>query len=85
MLYTDGLTDAPGLQSVPIAEVEQLLVEQGEADVDLLADSIRALKRRRRPAGSQDDTAVLVVRFEATEPVVAPVTLDEPALTAPGD
>ena len=80
VLYTDGLTDAPGVQSVPIAEVEELLAERDDADVDTLADSIRALKRRRRPSGSQDDTALLVIRFESSRP--APVPADPDVETA---
>lgn len=64
VLYTDGLTDAPGEQGVPIAEVEELLRERGgSTPVDQLADDIRALKRRRRPHGSSDDTALLCIRF----------------------
>ena len=42
-------------------------------DVEDLADDIRVLKRRRRPSGSADDTAVLVIRFKAapSEPVAS--------------
>jgi serine phosphatase RsbU (regulator of sigma subunit) len=74
VMFTDGLTDAPGDQAVPYAELEQLL---GRADdgVEALADAIRALKRRRRPSGSADDTAVLVVRFNATS--AASVAVDD--------
>lgn len=64
VLYTDGLTDAPGDQAVPLAEVTDLLAERGgSAQVGQLADEIRVLKRRRRPHGSTDDTALLCVRF----------------------
>ena len=73
VLFTDGLTDAPGDQAVPIAELEELLGRSVETDVEDLADDIRVLKRRRRPSGSADDTAVLVIRFKAapSEPVAS--------------
>jgi serine phosphatase RsbU (regulator of sigma subunit) len=63
VLYTDGLTDAPSDQAVPIAELLELLGAEGDESVELLADSIRPLKRRRRPRGSNDDTAIVVLRF----------------------
>jgi len=63
VLYTDGLTDAPANQAVPIEELIELLGAEGDEPVELLADSIRPLKRRRRPRGSNDDTAIVVLRF----------------------
>lgn len=64
VLYTDGLTDAPAGQAVPVEELIDLLGgDEGEEPVELLADSIRPLKRRRRPRGSADDTAIVVLRF----------------------
>ena len=63
VLYTDGLTDAPANQAVPIEELFDLLGAEGDEPVELLADSIRPLKRRRRPRGSNDDTAIVVLRF----------------------
>ena len=68
VLYTDGLTDAPADQAVPIDEVVQLLKDDGQQPTEQLADSIRALKRRRRPHGSSDDTVVLIVRFGDPSP-----------------
>jgi serine phosphatase RsbU (regulator of sigma subunit) len=65
VLYTDGLTDAPQDQAVPLQELIDLLADEGDEPVELLADSIRPLKRRRRPRGSADDTAVVVVRIGA--------------------
>ena len=67
VMFTDGLTDAPGDQAVPVAELEELFRCAGD-DVEVLADDIRMLKRRRRPSGSADDTALLVVRF-GTSPI----------------
>lgn len=64
VLYTDGLTDAPVDQAVPIEEVIELLGgDAGKDPVEMLADGIRPLKRRRRPRGSADDTAIVVLRF----------------------
>jgi len=64
VLYTDGLTDAPPNQAVPIEELLELLAgEEGDDPVEMLADGIRPLKRRRRPRGSADDTAIVVLRF----------------------
>ncbi len=64
VLYTDGLTDAPPDQAVPIEELFELLAgDEGADPVELLADGIRPLKRRRRPRGSADDTAIVVLRF----------------------
>lgn len=66
VLYTDGLTDAPGDQAVPIEEVEEMVAERGATQpIGQLADDIRSLKRRRRPYGSTDDTALLCLRFGA--------------------
>jgi hypothetical protein len=48
---------------VPIEELMELVRAEGHEPVELLADSIRPLKRRRRPRGSNDDTAIVVLRF----------------------
>jgi serine phosphatase RsbU (regulator of sigma subunit) len=77
VLYTDGLTDAPGSQAVPIEELIELLRVDGAMPVEPLADSIRVLKRRRRPLGSADDTVVMVVRFGALVPAGAADTARE--------
>ena len=87
VLYTDGLTDAPIEQAVPIEEVKQLLADDGDQPVEQLADSIRSLKRRRRPRGSGDDTALLVIRFgvgRLVEPAVVSVTGREFSATTDG-
>jgi serine phosphatase RsbU (regulator of sigma subunit) len=71
VLYTDGLTDAPAPKAVSVEELAELLRDHGEAPIEELADSIRALKRGRRPQGSDDDTALLIVRFDAVRDVPA--------------
>jgi serine phosphatase RsbU (regulator of sigma subunit) len=65
VMYTDGLTDAPTEQAVPIEELVELIESEGAQAIQDLADSIRPLKRRRRPLGSSDDTALLIMRFGA--------------------
>jgi len=70
VFYTDGLTDAPARQAVTVEELATLLRLDGEQPIEHLADAIRALKRGRRPLGSGDDTAILILR---NDPVAAPV------------
>ena len=64
LLYTDGLTDAPAAQAVSVEELTSVLEVAGDQPIEQLADSIRVLKRRRRPLGSGDDTALLIMRVE---------------------
>jgi len=64
VFYTDGLTDAPAQQAVSVDELATLLQLDGQQSIEGLADSIRALKRGRRPLGSGDDTAILILRYE---------------------
>jgi serine phosphatase RsbU (regulator of sigma subunit) len=63
VLYTDGLTDAPAEKAVSVGEVVALLEAEGAQPIEQLADTIRVLKRSRRPHGSDDDTALLILRF----------------------
>ena len=80
VMFTDGLTDAPGDQAVPIEELQQLF-GQSDGDVERLADEIRGLKRRRRPSGSADDTAVLVVRFGSSVAPTVSAAVDDRVAT----
>jgi serine phosphatase RsbU (regulator of sigma subunit) len=66
VMYTDGLTDAPAEKAVSIEELASLLQFEGDQPIEQLADSIRVLKRGRRPSGSDDDTALLILRFDET-------------------
>jgi Stage II sporulation protein E (SpoIIE) len=82
VFYTDGLTDAPAEEAVSVDELAELLEAEGDQPIEALADSIRALKRSRRPQGSGDDTALLIVRFDGLSLVGAdsgPLSADEPA------
>lgn len=67
MMYTDGLTDAPGQEAVPLEELTDKLAHDGAMPLEPLADGIRVLKRRRRPHGSGDDTAIMLVRHRPAE------------------
>ena len=64
VFYTDGLTDAPAEGAVSVEELAALLTIEGDQPIEQLADTIRALKRARRPLGSGDDTALLILRFD---------------------
>ena len=64
VFFTDGLTDAPAEQAVSVEELAALLVIEGDQPIEQLADTIRALKRGRRPLGSGDDTALMILRFD---------------------
>jgi serine phosphatase RsbU (regulator of sigma subunit) len=80
VLYTDGLTDAPNGEAVPIEEVMDLLRSDGDEPIEHLADHIRTLKRRRRPRGSADDTALLILRLDLSE---SPADLEPHPLPGP--
>lgn len=82
ILYTDGLTDAPNAEAVPIEEVIELLGADGDEPIEHLADHIRTLKRRRRPRGSADDTALLILRVGSSG---SPAELEPHALAAEHD
>src|SRR3954447_7822102 len=75
VFYTDGLTDAPPQQAVSVDELATLLQVEGDAPIESLADAIRTLKRSRRPLGSGDDTAILILRNDpvATGETVQPL------------
>lgn len=85
VMYTDGLTDAPAEKAVSVDELSSLLHRQGDQPIEQLADAIRVLKRGRRPHGSDDDTALLILRFDATSCLRAdgaPTAAAEPVASA---
>jgi serine phosphatase RsbU (regulator of sigma subunit) len=63
LLYTDGFTDAPGTRAFSIDEMTSLLETSGDLEPGPLADAIRAGQRHRQPGGSDDDTALVIIRF----------------------
>src|SRR3954447_8651915 len=86
VFYTDGLTDAPPHQAVSVDELATMLQTEGRQPIEALADSIRALKRARRPLGSGDDTAILILRFDPvpSAETVEPSTASRATATAGG-
>ena len=74
VFYTDGLTDAPAEQAVSVEELAALLQIEGDQPIEQLADTIRALKRGRRPLGSGDDTALMILRFDGVSASAADKT-----------
>ena len=81
VLYTDGLTDAPGDQAVPTEELTALVSTAGDGRVEDLADAVHALTVRRHPNGADDDTALLVIRFAGrTAELAAALTSTSPVL-----
>jgi serine phosphatase RsbU (regulator of sigma subunit) len=88
LLFTDGLTDAPADQVVTIDELVGL-VAANNTDVDALSDLIGDRIRTRRQAGSNDDTALLIIRFdtisEAETGGATPAEAPPEAATAPVD
>ena len=75
--YSDGLTDAPANKAVSVEELASLLETEGDQPIEQLADSIRVLKRGRRPQGSDDDTAILIVRVGEVQSAAADTPIDE--------
>ena len=70
VMFTDGVTDAPGPAAVSLAELvamlEQLQQRQqrqqlGPVEPDRIVREVRALVESRRPDGIGDDTAIVVI------------------------
>jgi serine phosphatase RsbU (regulator of sigma subunit) len=62
LLYTDGLTDAPGGRALRDDEVRDVLAAITSASAEDVAERFDASIRARRPSGGADDTALLVMR-----------------------
>jgi serine phosphatase RsbU (regulator of sigma subunit) len=62
VLYTDGITDAPPGEAVPIEELFDVVRAHRDNDPEELADAIRVSIEAHRPIGRGDDTALLVLR-----------------------
>lgn len=65
-VFFTGLTDAPAEEAVSVDELADLLNVLGGQSIEDLVDSIRALERARRPHGSGDDTALLILRIDGS-------------------
>jgi serine phosphatase RsbU (regulator of sigma subunit) len=64
IFYTDGITDAPGEQAVPLNELEDAVRQSVHSGPTGMVDAIRARIESHRPGGSGDDTAILVLQFD---------------------
>jgi hypothetical protein len=62
LMFTDGMTDAPGDTAVPLADIMALHRTDPAMTPDALADALQVLIESRRPLGSGDDTALLIVQ-----------------------
>jgi serine phosphatase RsbU (regulator of sigma subunit) len=63
VFYTDGITDAPSGQALSLDELQEAVRGSAASSPDAMADAIRASVERRRPGGSGDDTAMLIIQF----------------------
>lgn len=80
VLFTDGVTDAPGARAIAHTEVAAALAAGRHLDADGLAEVIRGLVEDRRPGGLTDDTALLVLAVDP--PDAAMPSTSEPAMGA---
>lgn len=64
LLFTDGVTDAPGDAGITVEELTAALSGRPLDGPAGLADAVRLLVEQRRPDGLTDDTALLVVAVE---------------------
>jgi serine phosphatase RsbU (regulator of sigma subunit) len=65
VLYTDGVTDAPGHAALSDEELVSVIREHADASPPALADAIHLALQARQRGGSVDDTAVMIVRITA--------------------
>jgi sigma-B regulation protein RsbU (phosphoserine phosphatase) len=65
VLYTDGITDAPGGQAMPTTELRTWLEARATDDLERLGAELRAELLHRRPEGLHDDVAVVMLRADA--------------------
>jgi serine phosphatase RsbU (regulator of sigma subunit) len=77
VLYTDGITDAPGSEGVSVEELSAVLTARYSEGAEAMADALRRLVDERRPRGSVDDMAVVVVAV-TTVPANRPEATDRP-------
>jgi serine phosphatase RsbU (regulator of sigma subunit) len=65
IFYTDGVTDAPGGADVSEEELCQVLARSHGADPEGVIELLREELRRRRPEGTRDDVALVVIKGTA--------------------
>lgn len=64
VLFTDGITDAPVAEAMEREELAGLLATHRHEPLDRIGEAIRAELAARRPNGSRDDAALLLVRLD---------------------
>jgi len=64
VFYTDGVTDARGDEAVSLDELEEAVRGSAPLGPAETANAIRSSVERRRPGGSKDDTAILVLHVD---------------------
>jgi serine phosphatase RsbU (regulator of sigma subunit) len=62
LLYTDGITDAPGTAAIDEAQLAEVLAAHAGEPLDDVAVAVRGLLDSRRPDGSDDDIALVLLR-----------------------
>jgi serine phosphatase RsbU (regulator of sigma subunit) len=65
IFYTDGVTDAPGGTDVTEEELCDVLASSHGASPDAVIELLRDELRRRRPDGTRDDVALVVIKGTA--------------------
>jgi serine phosphatase RsbU (regulator of sigma subunit) len=74
VFYTDGITDAPGPEAVPLDEMEAAVRDSVSSGPAETAEAIRACIDRHRPGGSGDDSAIIVLQFDGARAADAHAT-----------
>jgi serine phosphatase RsbU (regulator of sigma subunit) len=62
-LFTDGITDAPVGEVMDRAELAALLASRRDEPLDDIGEAVRTALDARRPHGSRDDAALLLLRL----------------------
>ena len=62
VLYTDGITDAPGDAAMSDEELGEVVAAAVGEPLDAIGERVRAALAARRPGGSKDDVALLLLR-----------------------
>lgn len=61
-LYTDGITDVPRGEEMPVEELRDYLAARAGRPLDVLGTDLRRVLAARRPDGFDDDIALLLYR-----------------------
>ncbi len=78
VLYTDGVTDAPGQAAMTVEEFAAVIAEHAEGAPAALADAIHVALQAKQGGRSVDDTALMIMRI--TSDVATTATEDRELL-----